>query len=78
MGVVGWQSDKPKIERKSKAGCVLSRKEEQKEENKEQQQPQHSACLVHATQSVILDSNPENRGFHNKKCCLVREISMRN
>ena len=41
MGVVGSQSDKPKIERKSKAGCVLSRKEEEKEENKEQQQPQH-------------------------------------
>ena len=25
------------------------------------------ACLVHATQSVILDSNPENRGFYSKK-----------
>jgi hypothetical protein len=35
------------------------------------------ACLVHATQSVILDSNPENRGSHSKKSCLVHGISMR-
>jgi hypothetical protein len=31
-------------------------------------------CLVHATESVILDSNPENCGSHGKKSCLVQRI----
>ena len=26
-----------------------------------------SACLVHATQTLILDSNPKNRGSHSIK-----------
>jgi hypothetical protein len=31
-------------------------------------------CLVHGTESVILDSNPENCGSHGKKLCLVQRI----
>jgi hypothetical protein len=33
-----------------------------------------SACLVHATETMILDSNPKNRGSHGKKSCLVQRI----
>ena len=33
--------------------------------------PTICACLVHATQTVILDSNPENQGSYSKKSCLV-------
>ena len=33
-----------------------------------------SACLVHATETIILDSNPENCGSHGKKSYLVQKI----